>query len=228
MYTLLIADPSDVYIDVLTEKLNGEFEISHCNDGETALEQLVNLRPDILILNLMLPFKDGLTLLQESPYQPQIVLGMTTVITPYISQRACELGVDHLLISPTPSCVRLCLVDLISSKTPLSSPVEPQQQVAKLLHLLQLPAHRSGYQCLCRIIPMYKNDPSQNLNKELYPAIVETCNLLSIGAAEKSIRRVITTAWKSKDPIVWSRFFDVTKKCPTNLEFIARIALEIV
>ena len=228
MHTLLIADPSDVFISILTEKLSGEYEIIYCHDGETALEMLVQNRPDILILNLMLPFKDGLTLLQESPYHPDIVLGVSTVVTPYISQRACELGVDHLLVSPIPSCVRLCLADLVASKAPALAHNDPQQQVAKLLQLLQLPTHRSGYQCLCALIPMYKKDPGQNLNKELYPAVVEACHLLSIGAAEKSIRRVITAGWKAKDPIVWSRFFDVTKRCPTNLEFIARLAQEIV
>ena len=72
MYKLLIADSSEPYTDALREVFHKEFELQTCQDGETALELLSSFSPDVLVINLMLPFKDGLTVLQESAFRPKV------------------------------------------------------------------------------------------------------------------------------------------------------------
>ena len=225
MHRILVAVPSEIYTAVLKESLCNTYTVTCCHDGETALELLSETQPDGLVIDLMLPYKDGLTLLQETPFKPPVIIGTTAANTPYITQRALELGIDQLLICPKPSCVVTRLMDALANKVPQTPTIE--QQTTDLLHLLQVPAQHSGYRALCAIIPMYLEDTAQSLTKALYPAVAKICNYQSAAATEQNIRRAITAAWKARNPIIWSRFFDVTRKRPTNWEFIARLAAEL-
>ena len=65
---LLIADPHPAVLDGLRHGLSAEedFSILACEtDGEAAFAALQSLRPEIIVLDLALPKKDGLTLLAE-------------------------------------------------------------------------------------------------------------------------------------------------------------------
>ena len=226
MRTLLIAEPSEIYAAALIEKLRGDYSIIHCQDGDTALEILSEKRPDILILNMSLPFKDGLTLLQEMPYKPSVIVGMISTQIPYIMTRGCELGADEILIMPKPSTVSLRITDLVQWKCE-STKETVEHNVDMLLHLLQIPSHRCGYNLLRMIVPMYHENPAQSLSKNLYPAVAQACNFLSASAVDQNIRRTIKAAWAIKDSATWSKYFDIARKAPTNLEFISRLALEL-
>ena len=41
---------------------------------------------------------------------------------------------------------------------------------------------------------------------------------------DQAIRRAIKTAWNEQDPEIWNLFFPRIPHCPSNKEFIARIA----
>jgi len=41
------------------------FSVSHCFDGESAHEMYLKVSPDILVLDIMMPKKDGFTLAKE-------------------------------------------------------------------------------------------------------------------------------------------------------------------
>ena len=62
--TLLIADSSEEFRNNLINALQGNYRIQSCQTGKEALEILRNATPDLLIMDLMLPELDGLTLLQ--------------------------------------------------------------------------------------------------------------------------------------------------------------------
>ena len=74
MHKLLIADSSEPFTDALKAVFENDFTLQICQDGETTLEMMLSFQPDVLILNLMLPFKDGLTVLQESAHKPKVIL----------------------------------------------------------------------------------------------------------------------------------------------------------
>ncbi len=225
MFKLLIAEPSGAFVKALTDDLSGEFDIQVCQDGETALELLQDFCPDALILNLMLPYKDGITLLQESPYQPPCILGITSFHSLYMEQRALSLGISTLLVTPTPKTVKLRLLDLIHIPTGNDPPSDPYAQTALHLRLLNFSMHLDGYRQLCYGIPLFARDPNQYLTCELYPAIAALCGSKSTASIEHSIRRAITEAWRRRDPVVWSRYFPSAQThCPCNKTFISCLA----
>ena len=100
METLLIADHTDGFAETLKDALQDRYEVSTCADGSSALQMLDELKPCCLILNLCLPSLDGLSVLHQAATIPPVILALTTVITPYVSQAAEDAGVGFTLGMP--------------------------------------------------------------------------------------------------------------------------------
>lgn len=222
MQKLLIADSSEDFVYALETTFQNEYEIRSCRNGEKALELLRTFRPDAMILNIMLPVKDGFTVLQEAEYLPQAILGLTNYLNDYIAQRAMELRIKYLMISPCLSALRTQLADLLQNENR-----DLDSKTANYLRILNVPSHRDGYRQLCAGIPLFAKDPGQRLSKELYPAIARVCGDRDGRAVEHGIRRVIEAAWKTRDRAVWEQYFPGIEACPSNKVFIARLAEQI-
>ena len=225
MYKLLIADASEPYTDALSDIFRHEFELKICHDGETALEMLLSFTPDILILNLMLPFKDGLTILQESAHRPRVILAVTPYANSYIEQTAINLGVQYIMIMPTVNSLRVRLMDMIANT--ISPTPDLSAQTIIHLHALGFQTHLDGYRQLCIGLPLFAAATGMRLSKELYPAIAEHLGNLDARSVEHSIRKSITNAWSQRDPVIWAKYFPGhtgEHLCPTNKEFLSRIA----
>lgn len=226
MQKLLIADASEPFTDALNEIFGSMFDLRLCHDGDTALELLQSFQPDILVFNFMLPFKDGLTALQQSAHRPAVILGVTPFISPYSQQRAASLGVQYIMITPTVHAVRVRLMDMISTIS--GEPPSPADQVALYLHILNFQPHLDGYRQLQIGIPLFAEDPGARLSKELYPAIAQQVGCKDGRSVEHSIRKAIESAWKRRNRLVWAKYFPPGPNgdipCPTNKAFICRLA----
>lgn len=225
MRKLLIADSSEPFTDALEAVFQSEFDLQICQDGETALEMLLTFQPDVLILNLMLPFKDGLTVLQESAYKPDVILAICPYVNSYIEQAATSLGVQYIMIMPTVSSLRVRLMDLIA--TTASPKANLTNQTVVHLHILNFLTHLDGYHQLCIGIPIFAKNPNMRLSKELYPAIAKHFGLPDARTVEHSIRKAITSAWNTGNPDVWTKYFPPDShgalSCPSNKQFISRL-----
>lgn len=226
MRRLLIADASKVFTDALEEIFRNEFELHICHDGETALEQLLCVKPDVLVLNLMLPYKDGLTVLQESAHRPQVILAIAPFVNAYIESVMDPLGIGFIMIMPTVNALRVRLMDMIASTTRKNT--DPVAQTVVHLHTLNFPTHLDGYQQLCVAIPMFAKNPNMRLSKELYPAIAKHFGLPDPRTVEHSIRKAIGAAWAKRNSAVWAKYLppkaDGSISCPSNKEFISHVA----
>lgn len=228
MQKLLIADGSEIFLSALETALAGRFDICTCCDGEAALNALQTVHPDILVLNLSLPYKDGITLLCQSAFRPPIILAITGYLSHYIEYSLKELGVDYIMISPSIASLCLRLQDITSRyNMPLDS-ADPHAITAHHLHLLNIPTHRDGYRQLLVAIPLFAKNPMQFMTKELYPEVAKICGCRDSRAVEHSIRKVIAAAWKSRDNGVWRKYFPPGPRgsipCPSNKAFICRLA----
>lgn len=219
MLKLLVADMSPEFTDALENTLGSEFEMQICHDGETALELLHYFQPDVLVLNLVLPFKDGLTVLQESTHKPRVILAVTHILPPYAQQRALDLGVQYIMFTPRISALRVRLMDLIAENQPKEG-----GRTAVHLHALGFRTNLDGYRQLCVGIPIFAQNPGMLLSKELYPAIALVFCLPDPRTVEHSIRKAITDAWAHRDIIVWEKYFPGACEAPTNKAFISRLA----
>jgi len=227
---LLIADASEPYTDVLETVFKNEFDLRICYDGESALEALLSFQPDALVINFHLPYKDGLTVLQESAHRPRVIIALATFTTRYVEQAAADVGVQYIMIMPTVESLRVRLMDMLTTMT------YPQKdlsgQAAVHLHILNFRTHLDGYHQLLVGIPVFFNNPDICLSKELYPAVAAHFKLPDSRTVEHSIRNAIENAWRSRDPAVWAAYFPANTgdkpRCPTNKKFFAAIAEKLV
>ena len=231
MQKVLIADGSRVFMDALADKLKAKFAVMTCADGRSAGECLASWQPDILILNLMLPYVDGITLLQEAKYQPTVILAITMHMSAYVEQAVSALGVDYTMIAPSVSAVERRLEDLLAHCAAPADKTDINAQILHHLRMLNVPSHLNGYQQLCIALQMFCDNPHLILTKELYPAVAKRFGCQDGRNVEHSIRKSIHAAWKQRDYADWRKYFSPGPhgrcKCPTNKEFIYRI-VEII
>ncbi len=223
MLKMLIVDSSVPFTQALVNVFKREFDICVCMDGETALETLLSFRPEILILNLQIPYKDGLTLLQETAYLPPHILVITSYVNTYIEHACADLGVSYVMLCPAVSVLRVRVMDMLRQQITAGQPGNLSASVATHLHILNFKTSMDGYQQLCAAIPLFYADPHQRLTKELYPAVAVQCGNKDGRSVEHSIRKAIRSAWIARDAAVWCKYFPDIKECPTNKLFISRI-----
>ncbi len=240
---VLIADSSEAFCDRLRETLmqRGSFEVvGMAHDGEEALRLLQQTQPDILMLDLMLSKRDGISVLRTAHdmAKPPVALVTTALMTGYISQSITSLGVEYFMLKP---CDTEALVQRLeeirdSRNAPTPQLRRPGRQepgieamVTGIIHEIGVPAHIKGYQYLREAIIIAVNDMDviNAITKVLYPQVAKTFGTTP-SRVERAIRHAIEVAWDRGDLDTLQRFFGYTvsntKGKPTNSEFIALIA----
>lgn len=219
MYRLLIADSDEPFSSAAKTALSGDFEVLTCQDGDTALELLLRFEPQVLILNLSLPYKDGLTVLQQAAYLPPVILVIASYVNPYTEQTCADCGVGYILISPKINALRVRVIDMFNRWKNNRTPPDLHAQIVLHLHILNIQTHRAGYAQLCEAILQYYQDRDQCLKTVLYPKVASLCHATSGGSVERAIRDLLVKAWKHRDPVAWAKYFSNYNRCPSNKVF---------
>lgn len=228
---LLIADGNEEFRQALAEALQGAYHIRSCRTGKEALSHLQEFRPDILVLNLILPEMDGISLLEiaaERGFHPT-VLATTRLYNEYVLESISRLGVEYLILRPCdiPSTVARILDISRRLDPPLLTPPDPKTQVSNLLLSLGIPTRLKGYQLVREAILLMAGNPDMAITKELYPAVAAVCGG-NRDHVERSIRSAVAAAWNNRDDRIWQLYFtpgaDGVIKRPTNGTFITRLA----
>ena len=228
---VLIADGSEAFRTTLAEELSGFFFVKTCGDGKQTLDMIKAFCPDVLVLDMMLPGLDGISLLQSAQadgMQGQ-VLATTRYISDYVAESLGEMGVGYLMVKPCDIDATVNRIKDLAQKPP--KPMAPLQNhltnVSGILFALGIPTKLRGHACVREAILCMVKKPDQSITKELYPVVAELCNGTP-SQVERSIRSAITAAWKNRDEVLWRQYFgtdgegNISK--PTNADFITRVA----
>lgn len=234
MLKLMIADGMAETRQALETLFRDRCLVKTCADGESALDLLRQFAPDVLVVDLMLPKTDGLSLLQMLRQwdMKTMVLAQTSIDSPYIMERLRRLDVAYVMRKP---CQIQALEVRIQDFLAQLEDAPPQTQngdqiVGNLLMTLGFSAKLAGYGYLLDAIPLYVKDPSQAITKELYVAVGEL-RKKEASLVERSIRSAIDKAWRERNDAIWRQYFrcapDGTVIRPSNGNFIARVAQAI-
>jgi len=232
---LLIADGTEDFRMALADILRGSYTLRTCEDGVTALELMHSFQPDIVVLDLMLPGLDGITLLQRAAAAElnPIVLATTRFYNDYVLRYIQELGVAYIMVKP---CDVSAVVERVSDLEqriclPMTAKPDPRAYVSNMLLALGVPTKLKGYGYLREAILLLAKDPTQSITKVLYPdvaAIYKKENLrIDAKHVERSIRSAIEHAWDRRDDVLWRLYFAAEEsnlRRPSNGTFIARLA----
>ena len=239
--TVVIADNTEEFCTGLSAALQqaGGFQVlGIAGDGEQAVRMVAERKPDVLVLDLMLPKRDGLSVLKSvsNLERKPVTLATSTFLTEYVSSAAAGLGVRYLMLKPCDIGSVVERLEEIRGGESLRKPAtrklgrsDIESMVTGIIHEIGVPAHIKGYQYLREAIIIAVNDMDviNAITKVLYPQVAKAFNTTP-SRVERAIRHAIEVAWDRGDLDTLQRFFGYTvsntKGKPTNSEFIALIA----
>ncbi|MBO5128869.1 MAG: sporulation transcription factor Spo0A [Oscillospiraceae bacterium] len=238
--TVFIADSAEEFCSGLSAALQraGGFQVvGTASDGEQAIRQVLEKKPDVLVLDLMLSKQDGISVLKaiNALDRKPITLATSGFITEYVANASANLGVRYLMLKPCDMNALVERLEEIRGGESLRMPIRRtdkasiETMVTSIIHEIGVPAHIKGYQYLREAIIIAVNDMDviNAITKVLYPQVAKTFQTTP-SRVERAIRHAIEVAWDRGDLDTLQRFFGYTvsntKGKPTNSEFIALIA----
>ena len=239
--TVFIADSTEEFCGALSAALSHTetFQvIGTACDGEQAIRMIQEKKPDVLVLDLMMSKKDGISILKNISGMDKkpITLATSGFVTDYVASAVAGLGARYLMLKP---CDVSAIVERLEEFRggenqriiPITRPDKTsiETMVTGIIHEIGVPAHIKGYQYLREaiIIAVGDMDVINAITKVLYPQVAKTFQTTP-SRVERAIRHAIEVAWDRGDLDTLQRFFGYTvsntKGKPTNSEFIALIA----
>lgn len=224
MQSILIVEPSDALRTELEKELQKDYQIISCSRGDEGLLLISTHHPDGLILNLMLQGIDGLALLEslESP-QPKVILTLSAIYPPQVLQKLLDLGVNYTILIGCPVRTIAHHMHFFMESKDTVAPPSAKEIIAGHLRRINAP-HWGGYDDLRVGVPLFSQDSNQSMTKEFYPAVAALRGRDNWQQVEKAIRDVKEHAYAHRKDDIWKEYFPDTSQCPTNREFIARLA----
>ena len=228
---ILLADNSEECRVLLRRTLEetGEFQVvGDTGDGDEAWELIQKAKPDVVVMDMILPGLDGMSLLQRIPKEIKCIV-LSAFCSQNMVQELTRMGAWYFI--PKPAHMD-SLLDRIRQATHDSSVLSLptlEAEVTAILHEVGVPAHIKGYQYVREaiIIVVQNMDAINAVTKVLYPEVAKRFNTTP-SRVERAIRHAIEVAWDRGDLETLQGYFGYTvnsaKGKPTNSEFIAMIA----
>lgn len=124
---LLVEDSARLAASVRDYLERHAFEVFVEGDGLRVAERFERLRPDLVILDLMLPGKDGLTLCRELRRDDRVPILILTAKGENIDQvLGLEMGADDYVVKPVEPRVLLARVEALLRRA-RPSPAQPRE-----------------------------------------------------------------------------------------------------
>ncbi|MGL4773794.1 MAG: sporulation transcription factor Spo0A [Clostridium sp.] len=224
--SVVIADDNKEFCSILSDYLLNQKDIvvtGIAKDGREALELIQEKKPDLVVLDIIMPHLDGLGVLDklntmDLEIMPRIIV-LSAVGQDKITQRAINLGADYYVVKPFDmdvfttriremfnnvitnegvkrSSTSESIERHISTPSARKGPVDLESEITTIIHEIGVPAHIKGYMYLREAITMVVNDMEllSAVTKELYPSIAKKYNTTA-SRVERAIRHAIEVAW---------------------------------
>jgi DNA-binding response OmpR family regulator len=100
--TVLICDDEPSLRELIRISLNGPYRFVEADDGEESLELARQVRPDVVILDMMMPRRSGLEVLTSLRSEKELADTPVIVLTaqPAAREDALREGADVVMVKP--------------------------------------------------------------------------------------------------------------------------------
>lgn len=251
---VLIAEDNREFRESLNEYFRSDDKIEviySAEDGLTALAMIEELKPNVVILDLVMPELDGFDVMARVnlPKPPKYIVVSQLVGDSFVS-KAMRLGASYYMAKPVKlETLRQRIVEFgdkgeikpvivlpekeekyFSADTFKARAIRSlDEKIANIFISVGIPAHIKGYQFLREAIKMAISSPEiiNCITKKLYPSIADKFDT-SPSKVERAIRHAIEVAWnrgkiENINNIFGIKIYSHNEK-PTNGEFIALVA----
>ena len=241
---IMIVDDSEEYVKDMRnffENQNSYEVVAVAENGAKAIEIFASLKPDIMLLDLVMPQMDGFSVLERIEKGSCKIIVISALSQDTFIHKAMQLGADYYMNKP------VSLPNVLERVKEVLNPVEPigvkarplpqqklvrsalDEKISNIFITVGIPAHIKGYHFLREAIKMAIDNPEiiNNITKRLYPEVAESFNT-SASKVERAIRHAIEVAWnrgkiENINSLFGIRVYSHNEK-PTNGEFIALVA----
>lgn len=238
---VLVADDNQEFATTLMnylEKENDMEVVAVAKDGTDAYERIVATKPDIVLLDIIMPHLDGLGVLEklndsDMEKKPMCII-LSAVGQDKITQKAITLGAQYYIVKPFDIGILIKRIKEIKYFQPTQyktnfigreikaqyidiSPKNKKNEdniealVTNIIHEVGVPAHIKGYQYLREAIIMVVNNIEviNQITKQLYPDIAQKYGTTP-SRVERAIRHAIEVAWGRGQTEVVENIFGYT------------------
>ena len=241
MIKLLMVDDNVNLVKMVSEYFKNKDNISLefvAHDGKEGIELIEEKQNefDVLLLDLIMPKKDGLYVLEEMKKRGinKNVIVETSYNTQEVIKQVSDYNVNYFILKPFE------LDDLENRIMGISKRKDDtktldfyhnnlQVSITKILHELGIPSHIKGYQYIREGVSIIFERPETigGITKELYPELASKFDT-TVSRVERAIRHAIEVSWNRGDWELMEEIFghsvDIDKAKPTNSEFIVTVA----
>jgi two-component system response regulator (stage 0 sporulation protein A) len=219
--------------------------VGSCSNPMEAAAMIKETSPDALIVDMIMPEADGLSLLERLNTSEFEKMPSTIVVSAVGNEKmvklACDLGAKYYMIKPfNKDILYKRLQDMFGQRVIQTrnapAPVRSRsldEKITAVFLSIGIPAHIKGYHFLREAIKMVVKQPDliNSITKKLYPGIAEPFET-SASKVERAIRHAIEVAWsrgkiENINAFLGYNIYTNNDK-PTNGEFIALIADKLI
>lgn len=245
---LMIVDDNVQLCEMLSKFFSTKNDIEvvgTCTNPAEAPGLIKELAPDALIIDMIMPEADGLSLLERFNTSEFETMPATIVVSAVGSEKmvklACDLGARYYMVKPFNKDILYKRVQdmfgnrVIATKK-MPAPIRSRtldERITSVFLSIGIPAHIKGYQFLREAIKMVVKNPDliNSITKKLYPGIAEPFET-SASKVERAIRHAIEVAWsrgkiENINAFLGYNIYTNNDK-PTNGEFIALMADKLI
>ncbi len=233
---ILLVDDDEKQLEKLRDyfSVHPKYEVvGLAKDGQGAVDAFYELQPDVMVIDVLMPVKDGISAIEEINKQGCRIVVVSSVDGESYAASAMEAGADYFMLKPFSMDVleRKIASLLVGKATP--KPYRPllgvDKKITDIFITVGIPAHIKGYHFLREAIKMAIDSPEiiNSITKRLYPEVAKMFNT-SASKVERAIRHAIEVAWnkgriENINSLFGVRVYSGNEK-PTNGEFIALVA----
>lgn len=251
-----IADDNEKMLKILGEVVGEEKDfvvVGTATNGEDTLNIIKEKEPDVVLLDIIMPQLDGLTVMEkirndkEVTKEPAFII-ISAVGRDSVTEDAFNMGATYYIMKPFDNEMLVNRIryvknnkkatkekrqnSILSQNDLAISDRNLEADITNIIHDIGIPAHIKGYQYLRDSIMLSVKDSEviNSITKILYPTIAKKYQTTS-SRVERAIRHAIEVAWNRGNTDTLNELFGYTvsngKGKPTNSEFIALIADKI-
>lgn len=246
-----IADDNERILDLLGEMIDADKDLNlvgKANNGEDTYEMIRSKQPDVVLLDLIMPKMDGLSVMElvnrdkEMKKRPDFIV-ITAIGQERITEDAFKKGASYYILKPFNNEMVINRIknaklninhemkQIVGNDINMEAKMEInlEARVTDMIHEIGIPAHIKGYHYLRDAIIMAIEDMDvlNAITKVLYPTVAKM-HQTTASRVERAIRHAIEVAWSRGKLDTLDDLFGYTvsngKGKPTNSEFIALIA----
>ncbi len=236
---VVVADNNDIFRKTIINSLEKERNIKvigEASNGEEALKLILNKEVDLVILDVILPKKDGLWLLEEinnrCENKPKCIV-VSAMNCDNIVIRAVETGASYFISKPFENELLIKRIRqifdndikniVVKSSNEVLKEKTLEMKITEVLNSFGITPSIMGFHYIrCAIeMAVYNTELLIGITKGIYPDIAKRYNTSS-SKVERAIRHAIECIWRNGNSHIYCKTIGITNsKKPTNSQFIS-------